>query len=73
MCGKAYENKTLELSCEGRPISAIRFASFGDSNGACGALAKGSCEGVNDAFSILQKVINEILLLALIYSIPKSN
>ncbi|XP_052180489.1 beta-galactosidase 15-like [Diospyros lotus] len=55
VCGKAYENKTLELSCEGRPISAIRFASFGDSNGACGALAKGSCEGVNDAISILQK------------------
>ncbi|XP_052182584.1 beta-galactosidase-like [Diospyros lotus] len=54
VCGNAYENKTMELSCEGRPISAIRFANFGDSNGTCGALVTGSCQGRNDAISIVQ-------------------
>ncbi|CAK9171385.1 unnamed protein product [Ilex paraguariensis] len=53
-CGNAYENKEIELSCEGRPISAIRFASFGDPQGRCGSFEKGSCEGNNDALAILQ-------------------
>ncbi|TKY54396.1 Beta-galactosidase protein [Spatholobus suberectus] len=54
-CGNAYENKTLELSCQGRPISAIKFASFGDPKGVCGAFTKGSCESKNNALSIAQK------------------
>ncbi|KAI4335181.1 hypothetical protein L6164_013851 [Bauhinia variegata] len=33
-CGNAYENKTLELSCPGHPISSIKFASFGNPQGA---------------------------------------
>ncbi|CAK9159233.1 unnamed protein product [Ilex paraguariensis] len=53
-CGNAYENKDMELSCEGRPISAIQFASFGDVRGTCGSHEKGSCEGSNDALAILQ-------------------
>ncbi|KAK7291786.1 hypothetical protein RIF29_07206 [Crotalaria pallida] len=53
-CGNAHENKTLELSCQGRPISAIKFASFGDPQGVCGAFFKGSCESKNDALSIVQ-------------------
>lgn len=53
-CGIAYENKEMELSCQGRPISAIKFASFGDVQGACGSYENGSCTGRNDALSIVQ-------------------
>ncbi|CAI9761110.1 unnamed protein product [Fraxinus pennsylvanica] len=53
-CGIAYENKDMELSCQGRPISAIKFASFGDVQGTCGSYDKGSCRGQNDALSIVQ-------------------
>ncbi|XP_027331397.1 beta-galactosidase 7-like [Abrus precatorius] len=53
-CGHAYENKTLELSCQGRPISAIKFASFGNPQGVCGAFTKGTCESQNDALSIVK-------------------
>ncbi|KAK7265465.1 hypothetical protein RJT34_33085 [Clitoria ternatea] len=54
VCGNAYENKTLELSCNGRPISGVKFASFGNPQGVCGAFTKGSCESKNDALSIVQ-------------------
>lgn len=54
-CGSAYENKTMNLSCEGRPISAIKFASFGEVSGVCGDFEKGSCES-SDALSVIQKV-----------------
>ncbi|KAL2530664.1 beta-galactosidase 15 [Forsythia ovata] len=53
-CGSAYENKDMELSCQGRPISAIKFASFGDVQGTCGSYYKGTCAGQNDALSIIQ-------------------
>ncbi|KAL6965807.1 Beta-galactosidase 7, partial [Sarracenia purpurea var. burkii] len=52
-CGNAYENKMMELSCHGRPISAIRFASFGDPQGTCGSFYKGTCEA-NDPTSLLE-------------------
>ena len=55
-CGNAQENKILELSCHGRPISEIKFASFGNPEGVCGAFRKGSCESKDDALAILQKV-----------------
>ncbi|QCD80451.1 beta-galactosidase [Vigna unguiculata] len=55
-CGNAYENKTLELSCQDRPISAIKFTSFGDPKGVCGSFTKGSCESKKNALSILKKV-----------------
>ncbi|KAI6682076.1 hypothetical protein NL676_035957 [Syzygium grande] len=54
ICAHAYEKKTLELACQDRPISAVKFASFGDPQGACGSFAKGSCEGSNDAMAVLQ-------------------
>ncbi|XP_020203058.1 beta-galactosidase 15 [Cajanus cajan] len=54
-CGNTRENKTLELSCHGRPISDIKFASFGNPQGECGAFTKGSCESKSEALSIVQK------------------
>ncbi|KAK6941269.1 D-galactoside/L-rhamnose binding SUEL lectin domain [Dillenia turbinata] len=53
-CGSAYHNHTMELSCQGRPISDISFASFGNPEGTCGSYAKGTCEGSSDALSILK-------------------
>ena len=55
-CGNVHENKTLELSCQGRPISAIKFASFGNPQGLCGAFTKGSCESLKNALFILEDV-----------------
>lgn len=61
VCANAYENNTLELACDGRSISAIKFASFGNPQGTCGpfkngtSLTKGNCDGSN-ALSIIQKV-----------------
>lgn len=52
----AYEKNTLNISCEGRPISAIKFASFGAPEGTGGSFQKGVCEGSKDAVSILEKV-----------------
>ncbi|KAL3825641.1 hypothetical protein ACJIZ3_021670 [Penstemon smallii] len=54
VCGSAYENRDMELSCYGRVISDIKFASFGDSQGTCGSFEKGSCEATNDALSVIQ-------------------
>ncbi|KAL7224940.1 hypothetical protein ACSBR1_026261 [Camellia fascicularis] len=54
VCGNAYEKNNMELSCEGRPISDIRFASFGDVKGTCGSFKKGSCEGGNNPIDLLK-------------------
>ncbi|KAK9697308.1 hypothetical protein RND81_08G029000 [Saponaria officinalis] len=54
-CRKAYEGNTLELSCNGKAISDVKFASFGNPQGECGSFQKGSCEGVNDAHTILRQ------------------
>ncbi|CAH1432299.1 unnamed protein product [Lactuca virosa] len=54
-CGNAYENKTMEISCQNRSISSIRFASFGDVKGSCGSFRKGSCQAKNDVISVIQK------------------
>lgn len=62
-CANAYENKTLELSCHGRSISDIKFASFGNPQGTCGAFTKGSCESNNEALSLVQKVSFCLILL----------
>ncbi|KAI3443528.1 hypothetical protein Pfo_000193 [Paulownia fortunei] len=59
VCGSAYENKNMELSCQGRTISAIKFASFGDPQGTCGSFQKGSCESKNDALSIAQACVGK--------------
>ncbi|KAK4385874.1 Beta-galactosidase [Sesamum angolense] len=54
VCGNAYEEKDMELSCYGRPISGIKFASFGNVQGVCGAFQKGTCEAKNDVLSVVQ-------------------
>ncbi|CAK7336546.1 unnamed protein product [Dovyalis caffra] len=54
-CIKAEEKNKIELSCQGRPISEIKFASFGNPEGSCGSFQKGYCEEANDALSIVQK------------------
>ncbi|KDP33944.1 hypothetical protein JCGZ_07515 [Jatropha curcas] len=54
--GRGNEGDTIELSCYGKPISAIQFASFGDPQRTSnGSFEKGSCEGSKDALSIAQK------------------
>ncbi|KAK4779938.1 hypothetical protein SAY87_016044 [Trapa incisa] len=55
VCANAYEKSTLNISCQGRPISAIKFASFGAAEGTCGSFEKGVCEGSKDAVSILEE------------------
>ncbi|KAJ9183712.1 hypothetical protein P3X46_007527 [Hevea brasiliensis] len=52
--GSGIEGDTIELSCQGQPISAIEFASFGDPQGTTGSFVKGTCES-KDALSIIQK------------------
>ncbi|KAL6224296.1 hypothetical protein ACLB2K_003151 [Fragaria x ananassa] len=55
ICANAYESHTLELACQGRSISAIKFASFGNPEGTCGSFKEGTCDS-KTALSILQKV-----------------
>ncbi|XP_051132245.1 beta-galactosidase 15-like isoform X1 [Andrographis paniculata] len=57
VCGSAYENKDLELTCHGRPISAIKFASFGDPQGRCGSFNVGRCEAVRSV--VMDAVVRE--------------
>ncbi|XP_016485853.1 beta-galactosidase 15-like [Nicotiana tabacum] len=54
-CGSAYENKTMELSCNGKAITAIRYANFGETEGICGSFDKGSCSSEDNAVSIIEK------------------
>jgi len=56
VCANAYEGNVVELSYQGRTISTIKFASFGDPQGTCGAFVEGSCKGDKDALDILSKV-----------------
>ncbi|XP_033132309.1 beta-galactosidase 15-like [Brassica rapa] len=53
VCANVYENKIIELSCDRKPISAIKFASFGNPHGNCGSFEKGTCESSNNTVDIL--------------------
>ncbi|KAK4419298.1 Beta-galactosidase [Sesamum alatum] len=53
----AYEGNTLELSCHGRLISHVNFASFG--NGTYGSLEKGSCNSRNSLSVVKQACIGK--------------
>ncbi|KAL0795997.1 hypothetical protein Bca101_067374 [Brassica carinata] len=53
VCANVYEKNVLELSCDGRPISSIKFASFGNPRGKCGSFEKGTCEASKDVVNIL--------------------
>lgn len=55
VCAKAHEHNKVELSCNNRPISAVKFASFGNPSGQCGSFAAGSCEGAKDAVKVVAK------------------
>ncbi|CAH2072260.1 unnamed protein product [Thlaspi arvense] len=55
VCARAHEHNTVELSCSNRPISAVKFASFGNPSGHCGSFAVGTCEGAKDAAKIVAK------------------
>jgi hypothetical protein len=70
-CISAEENRKIELSCQGRPISAVKFASFGNPQGACGSFVKGFCEGSKDALSVVEKV--SVYFLFLFYFIILCN
>ncbi|CDP03052.1 unnamed protein product [Coffea canephora] len=54
-CGNAYENTVLEISCQGRPISDIKFASFGNPEGTCGSFQKGTCDANNDPLLVVRE------------------
>ncbi|EPS73924.1 hypothetical protein M569_00825, partial [Genlisea aurea] len=55
VCATAkQQNQRVTLSCHGRRISAIKFASYGDPNGTCGSFQKGTCESSKDAVAVLQ-------------------
>uniref|UniRef100_M4DXF2 beta-galactosidase n=1 Tax=Brassica campestris TaxID=3711 RepID=M4DXF2_BRACM len=53
VCANVYENKIIELSCDRKPISAIKFASFGNPHGNCGSFEKGTCESSNNTVDII--------------------
>lgn len=51
----SYEKNVIELSCDRKTISAIKFASFDNPDGNCGSFVKGTCEGSKNAVDILTK------------------
>ncbi|XP_033131785.1 beta-galactosidase 15 [Brassica rapa] len=53
LCANVYEKSIIELSCDRKPISAIKFASFGNPDGNCGSFVKGTCESSNNTVDIL--------------------
>ncbi|CAF2059895.1 BnaCnng74020D [Brassica napus] len=53
VCANVYEKKIIELSCDRKPISAIKFASFGNPDGNCGSFEKGTCESSKNTVEIL--------------------
>ncbi|KAH0926588.1 hypothetical protein HID58_018844 [Brassica napus] len=55
VCANVYEKNVIELSCDRKTISAIKFASFGNPDGNCGSFVKGTCEGSKNAVDILTK------------------
>ncbi|KAK8611769.1 hypothetical protein V6N13_131811 [Hibiscus sabdariffa] len=55
VCVNAYEGKVVELSCHSRPISKIKFSSFGHPQGVCGSFKKSECESDVDAILIIEK------------------
>ncbi|RZC90168.1 hypothetical protein C5167_044796 [Papaver somniferum] len=54
VCANAYEGRSLEISCHGRTISAISFASFGNPQGSCGSFERGPCDS-ESLISIVEK------------------
>ncbi|KAG6588101.1 Beta-galactosidase 7, partial [Cucurbita argyrosperma subsp. sororia] len=55
-CAHAYDNHRLELSCQGRQISGIAFASYGNPLGSCGSFTTGECKSQSDALKIVENL-----------------
>ncbi|CAH8271756.1 unnamed protein product [Arabidopsis lyrata] len=55
VCARAHEHNKVELSCHNHPISAVKFASFGNPVGHCGTFAVGTCQGDKDAVKTVAK------------------
>ncbi|KAG6588100.1 Beta-galactosidase 7, partial [Cucurbita argyrosperma subsp. sororia] len=55
-CAHAYDNHRFELSCQGRQISGIAFASYGNPLGSCGSFTTGECKSQNDALKIVENL-----------------
>ncbi|KAL0728841.1 hypothetical protein Bca4012_024934 [Brassica carinata] len=53
VCANVNEKNLIELSCDTKPISAIKFASFGNPDGSCGSFERGTCESSNNTVDIL--------------------
>ncbi|KAF8054086.1 hypothetical protein N665_1351s0002 [Sinapis alba] len=53
VCANVYEKNIIELSCDMKSISAIKFASFINPDGNCGTFEKGTCESSNNTVDIL--------------------
>ena len=53
VCANVYEKTIIELSCDRKPISAIKFASFGNLDGNCGSFEKRTCESSKNTVDIL--------------------
>ncbi|XP_065849772.1 beta-galactosidase 15-like [Euphorbia lathyris] len=51
---KVNEGETLVLSCEGKSISEIKFANFGDTQSVVGSFNKGTCSS-EDTLSVVEK------------------
>ncbi|WCJ28381.1 Beta-galactosidase [Euphorbia peplus] len=52
--GKVNEGETLVLSCEGKSISEIKFANFGETQSVSGSFAKGTCSS-QDTLSVIEQ------------------
>ncbi|KAA3472187.1 beta-galactosidase 15-like [Gossypium australe] len=55
ICINTHEGKEVKLSCQDRPISKIKFASFGSPQGVCGSFDKSEYDSEVDVLSILEK------------------
>ncbi|XP_013650620.2 beta-galactosidase 15-like [Brassica napus] len=53
VCANVYEKTIIELSCDRKPVFAIKFASFGNPDGNCGSFEKGTCESSKNTADIL--------------------
>ncbi|VFQ63388.1 unnamed protein product [Cuscuta campestris] len=52
VCANAYENKVMKITCQGRSISEIRYAHYGETVGPCGDF-KPTCGASEDALTIV--------------------
>ncbi|XP_010558976.1 PREDICTED: beta-galactosidase 15-like [Tarenaya hassleriana] len=60
VCATAYEDKTLELSCQGGSVfKEFHFADYGEPEGDCGDFSRGSCGARHTMNIINQKCLGK--------------